>query len=290
MNSLEKKEKRAEDYSKKTQNFEFTSPLSLGLLEANPFAKNPVEAILFQANLLLIESGMKEPPFNPIKYSSLRNVKKVLYKDMNIDGRLIPSNDGFIVELKKDRPIERINFTLAHEISHTFFYEAVPTIKYRTVDAKYILHDEEEEKLCDIAASELLMPTAIFSNIAKDFVPSPKSLVGIARIFETSITSTVIKTLSLNLWKAGFILWKIEDKQLTPKWYATPNYHLSYNPKFELINTLSTSVYHTAITGETSSDFEWYSLNGGFRKGFFESVRLNSKTVLSCITTNSNST
>lgn len=111
-----------ENYSiKKNKEFEFSSPIALGLLEAVPFAKSPIEAVLFHAEMLLIESGMAEPPFSPEVYAPLRSVKEVHYKDIEVDGRLIPSNNGFIIELRKDRSAERINFTFAHELAHTFF-------------------------------------------------------------------------------------------------------------------------------------------------------------------------
>lgn len=277
-----------EDYSKKERKENtFSSPLALGLLQSTPFTKNPVEAVLFHAQMLLIESGMTEPPFSPSVYAPLRNVKDVLYKDMKIDGRLIPSADGFIIELRKDRPKERINFTFAHELAHTFFYESVPSIKYRSLENKYPQHDEDEEKLCNIAASELLMPTPLFSKIVKDFLPSPESLQKIARIFETSLTATLVKIHSLKLWNASFVLWKFRDEKLEPEWLVRPNCSLLFNPKFELVNSKATSIYRTFLRGETLSNQEWFCLDGGFKLSRFQSVRLNSKTVLSCFTNNS---
>lgn len=277
-----------EDYSKKkSKKSEFSSPLSLGLLKANPLAKTPVEAILFQAEMLLIESGMTEPPFSPRVYAPLRGVKEVVYKDMKIDGRLIPFKDGFIIELRKDRAVERINFTFAHELAHTFFYESVPSIKYRTTENNYPQYDEEEEKLCNVAASELLMPTPIFSKIVKDFSASPQSLQKIAQIFRTSLTATIVKLLSLRLWDAGFVLWTYKDEQLEPQWIARLNYSLSFNPKCELVNPKTTSVYQTFLTGEPTCNPEWFSLDGGYKLSRFQSIRLNSKTVLSCFTNSS---
>ena len=274
--------------SKRNSKSEFSSPIALGLLESTPFAKNPIEAVIFHSEMLLMESGMTEPPFSPTIYAPLRSVKKVLYKDLKIDGRLIPYEDGFIIELRKDRPIERINFTFAHELAHTFFHEAIPSIKYRSNTANHPQHDDEdEERLCNIAASELLMPTQIFSKIVKDFSPSPESLQKISQTFETSLTATLVKLLSLKLWNASFILWKSKDNNLKPEWIIRPNFSLYYNPNLELVNLSSTSVYHTFFTGEPTSNSEWFSLNGGYKMSHFQSMRLNSKTVLSCLTNSS---
>jgi hypothetical protein len=90
-------------------------------LKSTPFAKTPVEAVIFHAEMLLMESGMTEPPFSPIAYAPLRSVKEVLYKDIKIDGRLIPFNDGFIIELRKDRPAERIKFYICSRTRTHFF-------------------------------------------------------------------------------------------------------------------------------------------------------------------------
>ncbi len=277
-----------EDYfNQKKKKSEFSSSIALGLLKSTPFAKTPIEAVIFHAEMLLMESGMTEPPFSPTIYAPLRSVKEVLYKDLKIDGRLIPYEDGFIIELRKDRPKERINFTFAHELAHTFFYEAVPSVKFRTNAPDHPQQDEDEERLCNIAASELLMPTPIFSKVIEEFSPSPQSLKEVSQLFETSLTATLVKLQSLGLWNAGFVLWKLKNGKLEPEWIAQPGYGLSYNPKFELLNLSSSSIYHTFITGESTSDSEWFSLHGGYRKNRFESIQLNSKTVLSCFAKNS---
>jgi hypothetical protein len=78
----------------------------------------------------------------------------------------------------------------------------------------------------------------------------------------------------------------LRNGKFEPAWIARPKFGLSYNPKFELLNFTSSSVYHTFLTGEATSDFEWFNLNGGYRKIRFESIQINSKTVLSCFARN----
>jgi hypothetical protein len=54
--------------------------------------------------------------------------------DLKADGALVPLgaefSAGFRMILRRDLPEGRINFTVAHEICHTFFYERVPEIKF----------------------------------------------------------------------------------------------------------------------------------------------------------------
>ncbi len=281
------KEKHLSYFKVEEQRQEFSSPLSLGLLSSIPCAKTPVEAVLWHAKMLFVESGMIAPPFAPAKYAPLRGVKEIVCKDMEVDGRLIPSADGFVIELRKDRSHERKNFTCAHELGHTFFYESVPKIKYRALASNQPHHDDEEEQLCNIAASELLMPSTVISKIAKDYSPSPQALQEISRMFETSLTSTILKLLSLKIWDSTFILWDCNNNELEAKWIAKPSCNLFYSPKLELVNFKTSSVYETYLTGENLSSQEWFCLNGGYKLSRFQSVRLNSKTVLSCVTNSS---
>lgn len=287
MSSLKNKKQGAEDYIRTKESFLFSSPASLGLLNTVPFAKNPIDAVLWYAEMLVIESGLTEPPFSPSIYAPIRKIKEVLYKDIKVDGRLIPYDDGFKIELRQDRPHRRKNFTFAHELAHTFFHEAIPSIKYRTITNNYPEYDEEEEKLCDIAASELLMPSSVISTIAKDYSPSPQSLKQISQIFDTSLMATIIKLLSLKIWNANFILWKIKNREIKAEWLAMPNRGFLYSPEFELVNYKTTSIYHTFTTGEATTNQEWFSLNRSFKQSRFQSIRLNSKTVLTCFTNDS---
>ena len=89
---------------------------------------------------------------------SSRNIKDVAIDDsLKADGALVPLGEdfgaGFRMVLRRDLPEGRINFTVAHEICHTFFYERVPEIKF-------VSHavDQEEERLCNCGAEEILMP------------------------------------------------------------------------------------------------------------------------------------
>lgn len=284
MSSLKKRELKAKNCSKQNSRISaFSSPLALGLLAAVPSAKDPIDAILWHASVLVIESGMTGPPYSPASYATLRNVKQIVHRDMEVDGRLIPYSGGFIIELRKGRPQERKNFTCAHELAHTFFYESVPSIKYRTLTSSHPHHDQDEEMLCNIAAAELLMPSSVFSKIAMDYPASPQSLQQLAKIFETSLIATVVHLLRLHIWDSTFILWQEKNEKLTAGWIARSNRGLAYSPQLEINDRQSSGIYHALVTGEATSSQEWLCLNGGFKLCHVHSIRLNSQKVLSCI-------
>jgi hypothetical protein len=263
----------------------FSSPLALGLCAAVPEAKDPVAAILWHATRLIAESGIAAPPFRPSSYAQLRRVRKIVYKNMQVEGCLIPCDGDFIIELRKDRPYGRTNFTCAHELAHTFFYESVPSIKYRAVASSQPHHDPEEERLCNIAAAELLMPSDVFRRISRDYSASPESLQAIAQMFESSLTATAVRLLNLQVWDSKFICWEMKGGRLKARWLAQPASGLTHYPNLEIINPPSSSVYHTATTGEAATGAEWLSLDRGYKLCHIRSMRLNeSKLVLSCIT------
>lgn len=262
----------------------FSSPLALGLRVAVPGAKDPVDAILWHARALILEAGICGPPFPPASYAALRGVTSIVEKELDVEGRLVPTGDSFVIELRRDRSLARKNFTCAHELAHTFFYEAVPSIKYRSVLASPPRQCKEEEMLCNIAAAELLMPTARFCEVAKCYSPTPQSLLDIAQLFQTSILATAVRLSALNLWNVEFVLWQGKGDEVAAVWYAKPNKSLLHYPSLRIHDYQSSGMSHTLLSGENTSRVEWISSGDRYKSCRIQSMRLrNSQSVLSCI-------
>jgi len=248
-----------------------------------PEAKDAISAITKCARKLIADSGLSEPPFSPSTYAPLRSVQRIVHREMTIDGRLVPIGDGFIIELRRDQSLGRTNFTCAHELAHTFFYELVPTLKSRSLARQELQYDAEEERLCDIAASELIMPARLFRKIAADFYPSPKSVCLLAKQFESSMTATAIRLLDLGIWDVSFILWEIKNDQPQAKWIAKRNGGLNRRPELKILNSRSSSIYQTFTTTEATSEWEYLITQNGTWPCRVESFRLSSGKVLSCV-------
>src|ERR1039458_6899142 len=106
-------------------------------------------------------------PSNLEPFLASRNITSVAIEDdLKADGALVPLGRdfgaGFRMVLRRDLPEGRINFTVAHEICHTFFYERVPEVKF----AAHAV-DQEEERLCNYGAEEILMPALDLRRCAK---------------------------------------------------------------------------------------------------------------------------
>jgi hypothetical protein len=263
------------------ENFKFSSPLAIGLREATRGAKDPIDAIVKRARRLLREAGLNEPPFRPALLAPLRRVTAIVRKRMEEEGRLVPTSSGFRIELRTDRSFQRTNFTCAHEISHTFFYEATPEIKYRRI--KDSLRDAEEEMLCNIGASEMLMPRDSIKTIAKDYYPSPVSLKEIAAMYNTSLTATTVRVLGLGVWTAKFVLWECDDENARAAWYARPSALIHY-PQVDLQDYQTSGIRAAFRSNELVKSEDVLCINRRYTTCSISSVRLeNSARVLSCI-------
>jgi hypothetical protein len=121
-------------------------------------------------------------------------VKKILLsKNINSDALLIPTKGGFKVKLKNEDKLwntYRTRYSLAHEMAHTFFYE----MEEGNLPSRAVPEGSQyEERLCDLAAAEILMPKEIFELKTKKLVKkhgySLIVLIKLNQIFKTSFES-----------------------------------------------------------------------------------------------------
>jgi hypothetical protein len=104
--------------------------------------------------------------------------------------------------LRRGLPEGRINYTVAHEICHTFFYERVPEIKF----ASHAV-DQEEERLCNCGAEEILMPALDVRRRAKTEPVSLDVLQIMAAHYRVSTPAMFIRLRRLGLWRGELVVW-----------------------------------------------------------------------------------
>ena len=117
------------------------------------------------------------------------------------EAMLLPLDQGYKVILKNvntPRELSRQRFSFAHELGHlllmSFDYKAAGqlTAKHRGSG-----HNDEEERLCDQIAAEILMPRVGFLNDAKRLGWTLRSLGPLAHLYETSIPATATRMVGL---------------------------------------------------------------------------------------------
>jgi hypothetical protein len=134
------------------------------------------------------EIGNFNPPINLNDLGECLDikVKKILLsKNINCDALLIPMEGGFKIELKNEDKLHnnyRTRYSCAHEMAHTFFYEIEDGgVPFRAVSGG----SEYEEKLCDMAAAELLMPKEVLEKQSNKLVNRYSSPTALFKLKET---------------------------------------------------------------------------------------------------------
>jgi Zn-dependent peptidase ImmA (M78 family) len=205
-----------------------------------------VEFAIYQAKKLLQESGITRPPFPPERLAALRGIK-ILKEDLgNLDSLLLPLRDGFEIKINAIHSPQRQNFSCAHEMAHTFFFEEEGRVLIERLtreDGKKTAKDWEEY-LCDIAASELLMPLQMFRGYAARYDFGIHSLIPLSRIFNTSLSPTAIRLCDVNPKRCFVVYWETAESnelgelKLRATWLTWSRMRLSskagrfhFNPK-----------------------------------------------------------
>jgi hypothetical protein len=133
------------------------------------------------------------------------------------DAELVPVGNGRVaIRINSDRPETRRRFSVAHEITHTFF----PNFQTKTwcrTDARYRRRDNPDdllEMLCDIGASELVLPAPWFIKDAAA-VTTGAGLVDLARKHTASREATLRRFAETHPdhVAAVFLSWKLKPTQ-----------------------------------------------------------------------------
>lgn len=130
----------------------------------DPVEKMEREArgIAFEA----MENGWGGPPFDPIKLAEILNIKVTASGDVK-DAKTVFRNKKPHIEYNPNKPRGRIRFSIAHEIAHTLFPDCHEKTRYRHT-SEFSSDNWQLETLCNIGASELLMPVGSGLEFATD--------------------------------------------------------------------------------------------------------------------------
>jgi Zn-dependent peptidase ImmA (M78 family) len=103
----------------------------------------------------------------------------------------------------------RKNYTIGHELTHTVFPDRFDRPHFRCGSGG---QDPELEHLCDVGASELLMPYPEFRDDLREVGVSLRSVDALARRYETSREATVRRMVHANLLPCAVIFLSLRNK------------------------------------------------------------------------------
>lgn len=175
---------------------------------------NAVKFVTQRAQRLIKLSGMTAPPFLPERLTPFQGIKRIIPEDLGeLSGLLLPLRDGFEIKINATHSPERQNFSCAHEIGHTFFLQKDGQVLRerlkRGVGEKVAKRWEED--LCDIVASELLMPSQIYTKCAASYNFGINSLITLSRTFNISIVPAAIRLCDVNPRWCFLVHWTKEN-------------------------------------------------------------------------------
>jgi len=232
-------------------------PVSLNLEQATSLIVQRARQLV---NQLIEQRGHGRPPFLSEEYACLLGIKKIEKADLREVGAvLLQFHGGYVIRVNQNHNLARQNFSCAHEIGHALLSElnlepCVEEVEFRTFNpqAHRIAHAKARERLCDAAATELLMPEAVFKKYLSGFGISIKSLEWLADIFKVSISSTAIRIAEVSTEPCIALLWRLrpgtKSKTLRLAWRVGPGKKLKGQTDYMPVHTLvkSTSTLYKA--------------------------------------------
>lgn len=170
---------------------------------------DPVAAMIARADALLDEAAVAGPPVPLAVLASFQGIRSIETIDIVASGRLIVHPEGSVVQVNRAESPARRQFTIAHEIAHTLLpaYAAHPH-DVEDVHTGDYPPTAEEEHLCDVGASALLLPERWLRPAAQQRPPSLASLQDIARQFKGSLEATARAVARLDVWPFALVFWE----------------------------------------------------------------------------------
>jgi Zn-dependent peptidase ImmA (M78 family) len=152
---------------------------------------DPIKAIETRAKDLILkakDAGWSGPPYNPARIADILGVP-VQANGGIADARTVPTDRGVIIEYNPTHARERVRFSLAHELAHLLFDDHADQIRNR--HKNYTGDEWQLELLCNIAASEFVMPVGSFPD--PETIPDIEELMVNRRELDVSAEAYLIR-------------------------------------------------------------------------------------------------
>ena len=205
----------------------YSDPDVISLIRETGGLIDPRFAVLTQARRCLkVIEEFHNIPADPIArlriVASACGIRDV--SSMNIEQQKTETTDAVLVHkisgersifYNPTRPRSRVAFSIAHEITHTFFPNSVRGAPFRGICSTNSREANELERLCDLGASELLMPISEFQS-ATGGIYSLSGVGELSRRFGTSFEATAFRLASAHpgIAVAGLLRYRLRLSEL----------------------------------------------------------------------------
>ena len=248
----------------------YSNPAVVDLVELHQeVSQDPEEIIRHLARNEITDArnyGLSGPPFDPRILASIMGIQHEASKQLirSEDAELQPigkDNRDLIIKYNPDKPKTRQNFSIAHEIAHTLFPEYRDQYKAHHKIGKFN-PGSEVEFLCDLGASEIIMPTPEFNRDVEKMGISLKSLERLSKHYNASLEATAIRMITTNFDSCALMvlgyshkpselrqsdcLWLLPMK-LRVQYFVRSKYFFAYIPKHKSIKE-SSPLHEVSVT------------------------------------------
>jgi O-acetyl-ADP-ribose deacetylase (regulator of RNase III) len=228
---------------------------------------NPVDTIVRKARQVVfsaIQKGWPGPPYDPFALAELLKIQVEPSQDV-LDARIVPTPERrFKIEFNPNRSRARINFSVAHEIAHTFFPDCASAIRNRTARSEVTNDTWQLEMLCNISAAEILMPTGSFRFDDRGPI-TIDAVIALQREFAVSTESVLLRIAKLTGTQCFvFAAHKFESEPDSPYRidYFVPSRTLKTKLPSGMRLPTSSVVAHCTAIGFTSKAIETWQEDG----------------------------
>ncbi len=178
--------------------------------------EDPIAAMEERAQSVVLSAmdhGWSGPPFDPIKLADLLKVAVQANADVRDARTLSDGKGGFVIAFNPNRPRRRVRFSIAHEIAHTFFPDCAEGVRNRAHRQPTIGDDWQLELLCNVAASELIMPIGSFRELSRNRLEISR-LMQLRKEYDVSTEAILLRATKLASGAASmFIASRLEEPQ-----------------------------------------------------------------------------
>src|SRR5258708_5024159 len=176
---------------------------------------DPIEALIGLARTLVMkamEAGWNGPPYDPFALAEYEGIRIVPTEDV-IDARTFGSvTPKFTIEFNPSRPPARIRYSIAHEIAHTLFPDCAAAVRNRATHEHMVADEWQLEMLCNIAASEILVPLGSLGKV-REVPPSVDKVLELRREFQVSFEAMALRLVRITNY-ASFAFAAIHDSEI----------------------------------------------------------------------------
>jgi Zn-dependent peptidase ImmA (M78 family) len=159
-------------------------------------------------NELILSRGAM-PPFSARNYAELLGIRQIIQEDIGeASGMLLKYHDGPVIQVNSKHNNARQDFSIAHELGHLIVDGIMDNGANNEVEFRSASGFNTIERLCNVAATELLMPEEVFNSYLEKIGISIGSVPILSNIFKVSLESTIIRISELSKISVLALCWK----------------------------------------------------------------------------------